>query len=549
MCNSFGGLKMFTLPRWIKKRREERQLIKETEAREAQRRIQRQEVEAREAERRIQNEERDNQQAQALLLNLYELQRTMDPLVAVQVYNNRFCPFLSRLPEELLLCILGLLRDDVVALQCLRIVSRTFLRLLDRQSVVWKDLWHCGRPISSRGDASRLPNALGLQFRRLLQRDGRCDDCRSWNDCEQELFDNCKFQQNRRRRPHGGLFSSLYRRLYCYACHTFHDVYQFSSTYQKTWDSPWGYQPERRCLGQQGSVQLCEHMYISWASIKAHIDVWRQQQPKGGDWSAWIDSFNIECHDPSHDTRCTPSEAPTWPRARLHTSARDSIVVLNLEWTPHSRIDTIALTTDGRIPAPELRAQFQRLRRLGPADDLYPPSRPGALPEMACASSSSRLEPFIYYKTGENDKMEPPTAPFTPLPSEHWLRLFHRYGRGRNGKKLDIKPHYLMGASGTGMSSQCLVVSYQKDILVCQMTAITDPTVDIIPTDDWLHAMDTDTYSHPEGSHIRPQCRDETCINYFRRRRDYYFCSTWPAADYIPRDLLEVFVPKPQKNK
>ncbi len=39
----------------------------------------------------------------------------MDPLIAVQVYNNRFCPF-GRLPEELLLQILDVLDDDAVTL-------------------------------------------------------------------------------------------------------------------------------------------------------------------------------------------------------------------------------------------------------------------------------------------------------------------------------------------------------------------------------------------------------------------------------------------------
>ncbi|KAF2468368.1 uncharacterized protein BDR25DRAFT_265509, partial [Lindgomyces ingoldianus] len=453
----------------------------------------------------------------------------MDPLIAAQVYNNRFCPLTSRLPEELLLCILDFLRDDVVALQCLRIVSRTFLRLLNRQSVVWRGTWYRDCPIAIRGDAFSLPDAPRLRFRRLLQRDGRCDNCRRWNDAyEHQLFDDCKFQQNGRELPDSSIEPLHYRRLYCYACHSLHDVCQFSSTYQQAR----GNQPERRCLGQQGSVQLCEHVQIAWASIKAHIDNWRQQQRGGGDWQACLDSFNIECHDASHDMRCTDSEAPTWPRARLRTGTWDSdIVVLNLEWTPHSRIDALALTADGRIPAPELRAQFQRLRRLGPADTLYPPCRPGALPEMACFSLSSRIGPFIYYKTGEDNKTAPPLASSLPLPSEPWLWLYHHYGRGRNGKKLDIRPHYLGGGSGCRKLPQCLVVSYEKDVMVCMTMAITDPAVKIIPTDHWLHAMDTHTYPHPQASHIRPQCRDETCTNYYQRRRDYYFCSTWPSAD------------------
>lgn len=67
------------------------------------------------------------------------LQRTMDPLMAPQVYNIRFCPLISRPPEELLLCIVDFLCDDVVALMCLRIVSRIFLRLINSQTVFWGD--------------------------------------------------------------------------------------------------------------------------------------------------------------------------------------------------------------------------------------------------------------------------------------------------------------------------------------------------------------------------------------------------------------------------
>lgn len=54
--------------------------------------------------------------AQALLIILGQLQRTMDPLVAAQVYDYGLCPFLSRLPEELFLCTFDFLLDDPPAL-------------------------------------------------------------------------------------------------------------------------------------------------------------------------------------------------------------------------------------------------------------------------------------------------------------------------------------------------------------------------------------------------------------------------------------------------
>jgi hypothetical protein len=519
---------MFVPLQWIRNRRDQRELLKD--------------MKAREAERQIQRKKRDDQQARALNLTLHQLQRTMDPLIAAQVYNNRFCP-LGRLPEELLLRILDFLADDAVMIHCLRIVSTVFFRLLNPQADIWKDAWYLERPEWTTSHALYLRQVLRLQFRRLLQRDGRCDNCRRWNDAYgRQLFDDCKFQQNHRR-CHDEVtgYPEIYRRLYCNACDSLHDVCQFSSTYQQAWK----HQEERRCLGQQGSVQLCEHVQIAWASIKAHIEDWRQQQRRGGDWQACLDSFNIECHDASHDMRCTISEAPTWPRARLctNTYGRD-IVLLNLEWTPHNRIDALALTADGQIPASELRALFQRLRRLGPADTLYPPGRPGALPEMACFSPSSHIAPFIYYKMGEDDKRPPSLPPSFPrLPSDPWVlwlscdSCYRGYGSGRNGQKLDIEIHKLRGSGGTDISWHCIVVSYQKDIMVCETTAMTNPAVKIDPIDHWLHAMDTRTYPHPQASQIRPQCKDETCANYYRRRKDYYICSSRPPADDISRRL------------
>jgi hypothetical protein len=233
-----------------------------------------------------------------MLLTLSNLQHTMDLLVAAKVYDDRFSPSIGRLPEELLLCILDFLHDDPVTLNCLCIVSRTFRRLL--------------YTLPEDYTMTRVPIDLRLQFQRFLQNDERCNNCRRWNDVHSnQLFSDSIFQQDYRvfslnRNSHG--VSSLYRRLHCYACQSSQDVCQFSSAFQRRCE-----QPERQCRGQQGSVELSEHVQITWASIKPHIDDWRQQQRnyEGGDWQACLDSFKIECHDICHDMRCTTSEAAT----------------------------------------------------------------------------------------------------------------------------------------------------------------------------------------------------------------------------------------------
>lgn len=90
---------------------------------------------AHEIEKPSHSEKRDDQQTQTLPLALGELQRAMDPPIAVRVYNNRFCPLISRLPEVLLLCICDFLCDDFAAVLCRRIGSRMFLRLPDSEYI------------------------------------------------------------------------------------------------------------------------------------------------------------------------------------------------------------------------------------------------------------------------------------------------------------------------------------------------------------------------------------------------------------------------------
>lgn len=518
---------MCIVGRWIRNRREQRQLLQERKRCEA--------------ERRIQRGNQDCEYARALHLNLCELQRTMDPIVAAQSYNKRFCP-LTRLPEELLLHILDFLRGDEVTLWCLRITSRTFLRLLHCGSVFWNTHKIFGHPFS-------LQLHLQLQLRRLLQRDGRCENCMRWNSANVYLCDPCKFKRDCLR-EWAVIWGPKYwhdnnGKLYCSACDSDHDICEFAHAYQQ---QLWMQDPgERRCLGQQGSVQLCEHVQIAWASIKAHIDDWRQRQQQrerqgavvGDDWQACLDSFNIECHDPSHDMRCTASEAPTWPRARLATShdflrrPDPNIVVLDLEWTPHGRLNTLAPTADGRIPASELRALFRRFRQLGPADMLYPPSRPDALPEMACFTSSFP----IYYKTGEEEVVDSKKTPrpsssasLSPPPSnEYQLSHYYRTLRrgpeiGKRSQTIDIRPHYLSNTGSTGIASQCLIVSYKRNITICPIMALMDPAVKLIPSHHWLHAMDTRTYPHQQAWEFRPQCMDESCVNCHRRIKDYGIC-------------------------
>jgi len=247
------------------------------------------------------------------------------------------------------------------------------------------------------------------------------------------------------------------------------------------------------------------------------MDKWQQGFKGSHDWQGisdqWqrcFDSFNIECHDPSHDTRCTTSEAPTWPRACLRMSTRKrNLVVLNLQWRPHSRIDALALTADARIPITAIGTLFQMLRRQGPIDNLCSPCRPGALPEMAFFSPSSPLGRYVYYTPGEDDGTGPPP--------KSWLSW--KRESGTNGRQLDITLHCPTGASSADISSQCLVANYEKEIEISHFVFF-NAIQEFEPTLDWRNAIDPRTYPHSNASIVRPQCRDVACFNYYQRWKE-----------------------------
>lgn len=208
-----------TMKRW----REERNLIKNP-AKQDDQKVKASIVALHHEEREfIDNvEKRNNEQVQALLAALHKLQCNMDPLIAAQVYNSRFCPLTSRFPDELLLCILDFLHDDVVTLSCLRMASRKFLYIIGNQLLrqdPFSDLYH----------PSLLSEVPKGQFRRLIQRDGRCTDCRQWNEtCDPRYSDRCKFRPRSAWVEDFAEYIRLCRKLHCYACDSLHSACEFS---------------------------------------------------------------------------------------------------------------------------------------------------------------------------------------------------------------------------------------------------------------------------------------------------------------------------------
>ena len=433
------------------------------------------------------------------LVTLRDLERTMDPLIASHVYNIKNST-LASLPEEILLRILELIGDDAVTLHCLRRVSRVFRRLVYEPGI-WRHLPSAELLLPS-SDKRR-------QMYRRLKKDGTCDRCKLWCPVPVrglfrqiiQWFHLCITGEEHR----CGFFESGLSRLpHCHPCGTHHDIRAFSHPRMDY----------RICLGRQGLVQLCEHVHISWANIEGHISKWRKQRLgnwQAEDWEACFNDFSIECQDPSHNTRCTADEAPTWPRARLQTHGDyRHRALLILEWKPHSGLDFFTLTASGQAPAAELRKLFYSYRQ-GAGGVLFPSCYSSPLPEMACFDTTQCR--CLSYEVGNSQAL----TPGDPLEHENFFNeLFpsgdsHFYSRSSPSQNVCVRKHWPRGAS----VSVCLVTIYERRVSLFHMR----DDVKINPSHDWFHAMDPATYTRPDWGTDPPLCKDATCMNYYRRPR------------------------------
>ncbi|KAK3358395.1 hypothetical protein B0T24DRAFT_586556, partial [Lasiosphaeria ovina] len=278
-------------------------------------------------------------QSQQMLLTLREMERNgMDPLIAAFVYNMKHSP-IHRLPDEIMLQILRCLGDDPLTMLCLRRVATRFRRII-YEPEIWK-VFRLG-VFSIPGYVTEclvvLPEGVKDELLRRVYVDGMCDECTLRHSVPPRRHGICP------------AVSSSSLSLHCNDCERVHS---------KT---------EHLCPGRNGVIRLCQHVNISWADIEPYLSK-RQHN-----------SFSIECHDPSHNLRCRADVPPTWPRARLRIEGigQHLYVVLTLTWMPHS---VVSLTSEGRIPASEMRRIFQRYRQSA-ADIIFPSWPHLPLPEM-----------------------------------------------------------------------------------------------------------------------------------------------------------------------
>jgi hypothetical protein len=472
----------------------------------------------------------NEQQSQQLRLALQRIGSTMDSLIASQTYNQRICPF-ARLFEELLLRIAQLL-VDIPSLLCLRYTSSVFLRLTN-DSTVWTASGLKKNPPHWAAETAwcHLKRKEQIRVANLLFGGSQCNNWTQWWQSQVQTgvyFRRDPFDQIHKT---SASWDKSSQALPCEPCGTSHDHSHFSTS----WPADFGDRP-LRCLGQQGFVQLCAHLHISWACVAAHINYWRHRHPavleaNGEDArQACIDSFLIKCRHTSHETRCTldGTMTPTWPRARLQTTPITKDIVLAMEWAQHAPLKSATTRADGRLFAHEIRGIFRAMRAQGPADLMFPPCPSGALPEMDFFSPSlvCGLQCLVAYDGLTELKSTTSSAMRWQRDSNYILsaqkvnyvtRERRRFKTGWNVQKMGLRRHH--SAKGSELTCQCFVVTYENDVRICAGHELLNKEFKLFPTVEWLRAMDPDTYEYPDGDEIRPLCKDRSCSSYYSRRR------------------------------
>lgn len=446
-----------------------------------------------------------------------------DPLIAAQIQNMKES-HLARLPEELLLCVLDSIGDDIVALFCLRRVSRKFRRVINTKRI-WEHmrlpLWWQRNEICT-DTPNVFSNDERQQMHRLLRHNGMCDDCKpwcrvspqGWSICAEQLLimyaidhrldGACKFQA----------FSS--DRLDCHGCGTSQNVGTFAPS-----DQDPSYKEYRQCLGRQGAVKLCEHVRVYWSDIESHMMEWKRRRPGGWDeedWKACMDNFRVECRDPSHEGECAAGDGPMWPRARLEDAVSGPrTVILSLEWNHHSRLDALTYHPGGRARASDIRALIKECRA-GAGGILFSSARPDSLPEMECYDST-KCRCLYYQVEGDETPVTESPQPNHRLPLSHTFPRCghpHRVSRGSPDhltESFDATNH-----GTTGADPSCLVMRYQRRVALFKRE--NRGTKHMNPGHAWFHAMDPGTYPRPSGLRL-PLCRREDCMNYCRRPKAF----------------------------
>ncbi len=286
----------------------------------------------------------------------------MDPLIAAG-FHNLTCSPLCRLPEELLLDIME--RLDMPSIQCLRRVSRLFLRLFcspvfnhnqfrKREPYTYKH-WY-----EAKQNAGYLKTLAGL-----LDKDvsGYCGHCRKM-------------------RIEGGKSKLTTDFLHCSRCRWDHPRCLFSKAQREELAE------KRVCIGWEGFIRLCDHQVLTWDTA---IQTGLQLATVHTEGDAFAKVLLVRCkhesHLPQHHTT-VPSltrHQIRYPELAIFKGRKTGTIFVSLEWHGHLLLQT-GLDEQGNneVATPErLRQQLGQFRE-GVAEFIAPEFPPGRLMEMNC---------------------------------------------------------------------------------------------------------------------------------------------------------------------
>ncbi len=327
---------------------------------------------------------------------------------------------LCALPEETLLEILSHL--DPSTLQCLRRTSRLFLRLfsaprfshLHNTDTISRALSNAPLPIlpwarpspvvefQACRDKSRictLPSETQHHTSALFKFDRavhpRCASCRAYGG-------------NSLHSAHQIAVDLVTKRLHCSSCEATHPRAYFSAAAR----SPETSDKDRKCIGHEGFIRLCEHEIISWEKIdkawKKHLAKQPDQaSPPNPDQRFKVpliickhESHHSWHHIPAPIQGGMPPPKSVQPSAHIEYTP-DGVRALVLQWTGHCTILERQPLPGGRLMPAQLARDLDGFR-LNPgsvAGNLVPQPGPGNLlfrgvrgrgfpPEMRCFDPS-----------------------------------------------------------------------------------------------------------------------------------------------------------------
>jgi hypothetical protein len=288
----------------------------------------------------------------------------MDPLIAAGFRNLAHSP-LCRLPEELLLDIMK--RLDIVSIQCLRRVSRLFLRLFSSPTFR-SSCDNSNHPLDSYEHWYEPTRSFtwSKEFQVLLDKD---------------LTDYCENCRTRRTHPSWTSKSNVVTTTYlhCSGCCADHPACLFSKIQRSTPSKT------RVCIGREGFVRVCEHQVVTWKEvIQTGLQLARLDTEFA---TVFLKKCHRESHFPRHHVKDTSliNRQQIYPEIHI-TGSRKRRVYIDLTWDGHLYLPDTGFDEEGynKIATPSLiREQLKQFRQ-GTAEFIVPEFSPGRLIEMHC---------------------------------------------------------------------------------------------------------------------------------------------------------------------